>query len=195
MSVITQRTYIGGDPGGAGAIAWSNRIGQFVSPMPETRRETIELIKQILSDADQPIAYIEKGSHYIPAAGASTMFTYGSNVERLGCILETLDVRLIEITPQKWQKVLNLGTSDRKTPPRMPPGMSPKAKAGWRAANFELLDSAANHNAQAKRDWKAKLKSEAERRFPHLKVTFKTCDALLIMEAAILIEGDKFQLV
>lgn len=178
-----------------GAIAWSNRIGQFVAPMPETRRGVIDLIKEILSDADRPVAYIEKGSHYIPSAGASTMFTYGSNVERIGCVLETLDVRLIEITPQKWQKVLCLGTSDRLAPPRMPPGFNPKQKATWRASNFEALERAANHNATAKRDWKNKLKAEAERRFPGLKVTLKTCDALLILEAAITIEGESLQLV
>ena len=191
---LTQRTFISADPGGAGAVAWSNRLGQFVQPMPETRRGVIDLIKEILHDADNPIAYVEKGSHYIPAAGASTMFTYGSNVERIGCILETLDVRLIEITPQKWQKILGLGISDRIAPPRMPPGFDSKQKAMWRSQNFDALESAANHNAQAKRDWKAKLKAEAERRFPHLKVTFKTADALLILEAAIEIEGEMLHL-
>lgn len=30
--------------------------------------------------------------------------------------------------------------------------------------------------------WKGKLKSEAQRRFPHLKVTLATADALLLME-------------
>ena len=33
--------------------------------------------------------------------------------------------------------------------------------------------------------WKNKLKSEAQRRFPHLRVTHKTADALLILEYSI----------
>jgi len=33
--------------------------------------------------------------------------------------------------------------------------------------------------------WKNKLKSEAQRRFPHLRVTHKTADALLILEHSI----------
>ena len=33
-------------------------------------------------------------------------------------------------------------------------------------------------------DWKNKLKAEAQRRFPELKVTLKTADALLILEYA-----------
>jgi hypothetical protein len=32
-----------------------------------------------------------------------------------------------------------------------------------------------------KKEWKNKLKAEAQRRFPHLKVTLKTADALLIL--------------
>ena len=33
--------------------------------------------------------------------------------------------------------------------------------------------------------WKNKLKGEAQRRFPHLRVTHKTADALLILEYAL----------
>ncbi len=36
----------------------------------------------------------------------------------------------------------------------------------------------------SKTDWKNKLKGEAARRFPHLKVTLKTADALLILDYA-----------
>jgi hypothetical protein len=36
----------------------------------------------------------------------------------------------------------------------------------------------------SKTEWKNKLKAEAQRRFPHLKVTLKTADALLILEYA-----------
>jgi len=34
----------------------------------------------------------------------------------------------------------------------------------------------------SKSEWKNKLKAEAQRRFPHLKVTLKTADALLILD-------------
>ena len=36
----------------------------------------------------------------------------------------------------------------------------------------------------SKTEWKNKLKAEAQRRFPHLRVTLKTSDALLILEYA-----------
>jgi hypothetical protein len=38
---------------------------------------------------------------------------------------------------------------------------------------------------QTKSEWKNKLKAEAQRRFPHLNVTLKTADALLLLEHAI----------
>jgi len=36
----------------------------------------------------------------------------------------------------------------------------------------------------SKREWKGKLRAEAQRRFPHLRVTMATADALLILEYA-----------
>ena len=40
-----------------------------------------------------------------------------------------------------------------------------------------------------KSEWKNKLKAEAQRRFPHLNVTLKTADALLILEYSISAAG------
>ena len=41
----------------------------------------------------------------------------------------------------------------------------------------------------SKSEWKNKLKAEAQRRFPHLNVTLKTADALLILEHSISAAG------
>ena len=38
----------------------------------------------------------------------------------------------------------------------------------------------------SKNIWKNKLKAEAQRRFPHLRVTHKTADSLLILEYALM---------
>lgn len=37
-------------------------------------------------------------------------------------------------------------------------------------------------NCASKSEWKNKLKAEAQRRFPHISVTLKTADALLILD-------------
>lgn len=181
---MTSRTFIGIDPGAAGAVAWSDRTGVHVYPMPDTRGDCITLIKGIvdswmnLGNSNEPmVAYIEKITGFIPDGGASQMFEFGKNVERMGCICETLGIRLIEITPQAWQKCLGLGTSDR---------MRPK-----KDSTDEERKAIKVHNAAAKRDWKNKLKENAQRRFPDQKVTLKTCDALLILDVGIKMEGQQ----
>jgi hypothetical protein len=170
---VTDRTYIAVDPGASGAIAWADREGGGVVPMPETRRGCIEAIRRILklSVSGDPVAYVEKISGFIPDGGASQMFEFGKSVERVSCILETLGVRIIEITPQAWQKTLSLGKAERM---KALPGMSDEQKKAVKT-----------HNSGVKRDWKRKLQAEAERRFPGQRVTLKTCDALLLLDVAI----------
>lgn len=163
------------DPGASGAIAWCRNDGSdvHVVPMPETRRDTIDVIKQACGEPDwQTVCYHEKINPFIPDGGASMMFNFGASVERCGCIIETLNVRLIEIPPKSWQKELGLGGSYRIKVP----------KKG--EATPEEIKAAKAHNAKAKGEWKNKLKEEAQRRFPTLKVTLKTCDALLILDVA-----------
>ena len=51
-------------------------------------------------------------------------------------------------------------------------------------ATNDEIKAAKSFNAREKTAWKNKLKAEAQRRFPDLRVTLKTCDALLILEVA-----------
>lgn len=107
---MTSRTFIAIDPGCSGAIAWSDRTGVHVVPMPETRRGCIDAVQEIIkseavhgSDGEM-IAYMEKVSSYIPGGGASMMFECGRNVERIGCVLECKGIRIIEIIPATGRK-------------------------------------------------------------------------------------------
>lgn len=189
--MITQRTFMAVDPGGA--IAWSNRQGTFTRNWPDTRRDMIDLFNRILGEHEgpvAPVAYMEKVVAYIPDAGASSMFEYGRRVERPGCVMECLGIRQIEITPQSWQGHLSLGKSERVPTLKMPRGLTMGQKIKWRSQNKNKLESIRLYNARAKRDWKNKLKAESQRRFPDLKVTLFNCDALLILETAIKLEGE-----
>jgi len=180
---MTSRTFIAVDPGASGGIVWSDRTGVHVRAMPDTRRGCIDVIREIIkSEAEhgtdgEMVAYIEKINGFIPDGGASQMFQFGASVERVGCILETLGVRLVEMTPQAWQKALGLGTKGIE---KAKPGMSPAEKSLLKARNQII-----------KRDWKQKLKSEAERRFPGIKITLKTADALLLLDVAIQLENNR----
>ena len=159
------------DPGSNGGIAFKDELSHAVYPMPETRRDTINLLRGIVQTmpADY-VAYIEKINGFIPMAGASMMFEFGKNVERVGCILETLGVPIIEVQPKVWQEFLHLGKSGRV---KDAPDATPDGKKATKA-----------FNARAKKEWKGKLKAEAQRRFPTCNVTLKTADALLILEYA-----------
>lgn len=49
----------------------------------------------------------------------------------------------------------------------------------------KALSLGTREKTQTKAEWKRKLKSEAERRFPHVDVTLATSDALLILLAGL----------
>ena len=162
------------DPGANGAIAWKRRgLPAECCGMPETRGDAIALFKRklTLSSGEPLVGYHEKVANYVECGGASAMMQFGRNAERCACIMETLGIPLVEIAPQAWQKALGLGKSER---------VKCDADAGP-----EAKKKAREHNAWAKRDWKNKLKAEAQRRFPHLKVTLGNADALLILAAAL----------
>lgn len=182
-------TIIAIDPGASGGIAWVDIAGVHCISMPETRGDVINLFKQtigIIGDgADSIVAYHEKISGYIPDGGPSMMFQFGANCERVGCILETLGVRIIEITPQAWQKELGLGKKDLRKVPKCPEELKGAHRDKWKREHEEEIKTVKTHNAVAKREWKGKLKSEAQRRFPMSGVTLRTCDALLILDFAI----------
>lgn len=171
------KTIIAVDPGANGGIAWHDGKEVHAKAMPDTRRDCINLVKEIvLKNGMNPVvAYHEKITGFIPDGGASMMFQFGASCERVACILETLDVRTIDITPQAWQKRLGLGN---KGLTKAPKGASDEERKAVKA-----------HNAAAKRDWKTKLKERAQRLFPTCTVTLRTADALLILEAAMQAEG------
>jgi len=192
------KTILGIDPGASGGIAWWHELDVInpvnARPMPPTRGDLIILMKAILKESanleTRPVAYIEKISGFIPDGGASQMFEFGRSVERVGCILETLGCRIIEVTPQAWQKSLTLGNKGLTPTPRAPKGMKGEDKKRWLEKNEAAIAAAKAFNARAKTEWKNKLKSEAQRLFPRLeKVTLKTSDCLLILEYGMRTEG------
>lgn len=171
------QTTIAIDPGSAGGIAY-RLPGQQAQcrSMPESQPDiyfVLERIKQE-SNGSPIVCAIEQlpkfiggnaGEGSIPGFSIAVMFeNYGFC---LG-VLQALKISCIVVTPQKWQKDLGLGNTGRQ---RAPKGASADEKKSIRLAN-----------GKAKRDWKNKLKAEAQRRFPHLAATLKTGDALLILE-------------
>ena len=156
------------DPGKGGGVAWRNADDVTCEPMPETEGDIIDLWTRLNVSKDVTIV-LEHNSGYAgrntPASTAFTMAKYYWPWIYLPMAFE----RRVEIVkPQAWIKVLELG----KKPPKVGLTQSQKGK----------ID----------REWKAKLKSEAQRLFPGVEgITLKTCDALLILEYAMRREGAK----
>lgn len=155
---------VGIDPGASGGIVTRVRGDNGVthtsaSAMPATEQdihEQLHFLTQSKLLATGHTAYIEEVGGYVgvPQPG-SAMFKFGRNFGfLLGC-LTALRYRIILLKPQKWQKLLGLGTSKGAT----------------------------------KAQWKNKLKAEAQRRYPKMKVTLKTADAFLILDAGLLLDG------
>ena len=166
------RVIIGIDPGATGGIIIGNSGVPEVLSMPETEHDMVDIIRKVAQSPFDKVAVIEKVSGFAGGEGnpGSAMFNFGRSVGVLYGALIAFEIRIEEVTPQKWQKALSLGTREHA---RSSPGASPEEKKRIRALN-----------ARYKTEWKNKLKAEAQRLFPSVKVTLKTADALLIYEYA-----------
>jgi hypothetical protein len=143
--------------------------------MPETETDVVNMLREAIATrpiGSEVVVTIEKVGGYAGGAGqpGSAMFSFGKGVGILYGALLMAQVRIEEVTPQKWQKALSLGNKESI---RCPINASP----------IERKRIAAQ-NARYKTEWKNKLKAEAQRLFPSVKVTLKTADALLIYEYA-----------
>jgi len=101
---------IGIDPGKSGGIALSGIVENAECwPMPETERDTWELLRDIenehcLTDA---VALIEK-VHAMPGQGVTSMFNFGMNYGMLRAFLVASEMPFEAVTPVKWQRYFGL---------------------------------------------------------------------------------------
>jgi|SRR5688572_28826265 len=168
------------DPGASGGLAFCIMDRVWCAKMPDTQPDILHLIQQARKESPLHVAdmtcYIEQVPKYVgqdvPSSTIAVMF---ENYGYIKGVLQALGIRTIQVTPQTWQKALNLGTKGTQ---KSPPGASAEEKAAVR-----------RHNAQAKAEWKRKLRGEAQRRFPALAATLSTADALLILDYGKIAEG------
>lgn len=116
------RLYLGIDPGKSGGLVRLTGYG-FVkaSAMPATERDIwdwfTDLPQQLPIGDTQIVAVIEKVGGYLgpgTAAPGSAMFNFGWNYGGLRMALIAAGIPFDEVTPQKWQKALGIG-SRKKT--------------------------------------------------------------------------------
>jgi len=82
--------------------------------MPNTEQEIIDLIKELesLASDGQVIVYLEK-VHAMPGQGVTSMFTFGHGYGFLRGVIQALGIKLVDVTPQKWQKELGMIGKDK----------------------------------------------------------------------------------
>ena len=99
------------DPGMSGGIAYHGHGGIILDSMPTTDQDVSTLILDRLGITD--VVYIEKVGGYVGGKGApgSAMFNFGRNVGFIHGLIASTKTRVIEVTPQRWQKTLGAGNS------------------------------------------------------------------------------------
>lgn len=168
------------DPGASGGFAWILAGHPARSaPMPERWGEVVSLIQSLRREDTERVAYIEDLVKFMGGGGdqnlSSTMAVYGASWGFIFGCLRMDGWAVTRVKPQEWQKALGLGITGRQRADVR--GLS-KADAAAEKLRVRRL------NGNLKTAWKAKLRDEAQRLFPHLNVTLKTADALLILAYA-----------
>lgn len=107
-------TIIAIDPGKNGGIVLRDGNGEAAYKMPETCKDLSELICEIWEGAklnkNAIVCYMEKVGT-MAHDGHMQAFSFGKNIGHLEQCLIDYGIRTIEVTPQKWQKALALGSS------------------------------------------------------------------------------------
>lgn len=164
---------LGIDPGLRGGMAAICEGTAVVVKMPNISPEIRDAIRSLVGTGPA-VAYIED-VHSMPDDAPKAAGTFLRNVGQLEMCLCCLEIRMERVSPQKWQKDLSL--------PRPKVGKRPKRESGEPEETFKLRKKAwTQKRGQARTERKNALKRIAAKRFPHLKITLATCDALLIAD-------------
>ena len=101
-------TILGIDPGASGGIAgYGPATGFWLLPMPETEADIVEALAGHVKPA---VAYLEKLPLGHPDANVSSMAKLHRNGGILLGVLLAFGWRVVEVTPQTWQKHFGLGS-------------------------------------------------------------------------------------
>ena len=106
------KNIIGVDPGGKGAVVvWTDCGNMVIHKMPETPTDLLELLKGYEHNS---ICYLEKVGG-MPGMGGSPMFNFGKGYGHIEMALIALKIPTEVVTPQKWQKEMQMGTKGTRS--------------------------------------------------------------------------------
>ena len=149
-------TFIAIDPGWSGGLAVGQGGKVFCNAMPETLGDVFELIEEIAASA--------RSEGHDPVCLLEEVGGYAGRAQPGSAMF-----RFGEQYGFVQGVIRSLGLRLELVRPQV-----------WQRS-FGLGTAS---RCASRREWKNKLKAEAQRRFPQIKVTLKTADALLILDHA-----------
>ena len=102
---------LGIDPGEKGGIAVLDEAHKVVevTKMPETPMDILEFLRKYANE--DAVAYMENVGHGIPGQSSSATANFARHNGHLEMALLSLGISTVKVTPQKWEKVYQLGKS------------------------------------------------------------------------------------
>lgn len=155
-------TIVAIDPGKNGGIAWKCGDLSGCEPMPETEGDVVAVIRRIIGHT------FKHGQATIPAS--HTVFYLEDLVKHMGA---GIPGSAMAVYASNWGFI--------------------KGCVQYSGAPLHLVNPSTwarslglgTSKGMSKREWKAKLKGHAQRLYPHLEITLKTADALLLLTYAV----------
>lgn len=107
------KRYIGIDPGKNGGIAVMGADGEVldVVKMPGTPQDLLDFLEQYKDDS---FCTLERVGG-MPGNGGNAMFNFGKGYGHLQMALLALHIPTEDVTPNKWEKTYQLGSSGKYT--------------------------------------------------------------------------------
>lgn len=107
------KLYIGIDPGAHGGIAVLDTDGAVVdlAKMPETPQDLLDFLERYKENS---ICTLERVGG-MPGNGGSAMFNFGKGFGHLQMALLALRIPTEDVTPNKWEKAFQMGSSGKFT--------------------------------------------------------------------------------
>ena len=108
------KTILAIDPGLSGGVAVS-RFGKAECwPMPETEGDLLELVREIrdaaVAEGGELVCVLEEVSGFAgKAQPGSAMFRFGEHFGFIKGVIQALEMRLVLVRPQVWQKGFRSG--------------------------------------------------------------------------------------
>lgn len=160
------------DPGISGGIAYKFNRKVLCDKMPETPRDIYDMLitlkTKFISTIDKDmVCYLEKVGTYMPGNSGPSAAKFARHCGNLEMALIALQIKYYEVPPAKWQKYL-IGAPNY---PKIPKDVPAKERK-------RIL-------AKRKTERKNKIKQTVQARYPRLKITLATSDALGILDFGI----------